>query len=532
MAILTKEARKGSHWYTADGQAMHEVRRKEPGPNGEETRPTNISDARLLGLYPSVTGILDIFDKPQLVTWKINQAIFASLRLPKQEQESDEYYAKRVRESSNEQVEQAADLGTTIHRSIDMVMEDGTLERCEPEVITHVSPVLDWFRTRPFQILAKEKIIVNLQEGFAGTFDLGASFMAPDGLEARIVIDWKTRKTKPGVEVKAYDFQSWQIAAYAKTEYPDYFTAGRVYGINLFISSTEPGRIEWVKYMPGQLINDFNCYRAAAMIWRAMKDYDPRQPLDMSPEVRQKAADLIPLKALFNEQPETIPQPPIVNPLPVQGWTPPVMAAPGPETPVQAAPVAIVAPTTVATPVSLPAATAGPEPEGKKKRVRRTKAQMAETAAGIGATAEPVNGTELKADVPPPVFSGPPVPGADGQIALSINNWETPYVRASCSFINFCGLVVAIHRPIKPKQRPPVLLPDEWCISCPVTGLTIMSHEKVKAKGKSRDEWLGVALDIAKLSGMTEADIAETYREGIKGKQPSPPLDQITLLVQ
>lgn len=508
---------------------MHEVRRKEPGPNGEETRATNIADARLLGLFPSVTGILDIFDKPQLVTWKINQAIFASLRLPKQEQEADEYYAKRVRESANEQVEQAADLGTTIHRCLDMVMEDGTLERCEPEVITHVSPVLEWFKTLPFEILGRERVIVNKQDGFAGTFDMGIKFTAPDGGEARLVIDWKTRKTKPGVEVKAYDFQSWQIAAYSKTEYPDFFTVGRVYGLNLFISSTEPGRFERVKYLPDQLIADYNCYRAATTIWRAMKEYDPRQPVDPSPEARQKAADLIPLASLFAHN----------APMPTgTGWAPPTnivtMPAPGqPAAPVQAPPIAITAPTTVATPVPIPPVAPVPAPEPEKtKRKRRTKAEMAQTAAAIGATAEPVTPPEPKPDVPPPTFAGPPVPGADGQTAISITNWEAPYVRVQCSFVNFCGVVLALHRPVKPKVRPPIIVPDDWSMSCPVTGLMVMSHEKVKAKGKSRDEWLTTATNIATLSGMTEQDIAETYRAGIADKQPAPPLDQITLLVQ
>jgi hypothetical protein len=37
------------------------------------------------GLYPSVTSVLGIMDKPQLTSWKIEQAIMASLTLPKEE---------------------------------------------------------------------------------------------------------------------------------------------------------------------------------------------------------------------------------------------------------------------------------------------------------------------------------------------------------------------------------------------------------------------------------------------------------------
>lgn len=525
MAILTKETRKNSHWYTRDGLAMHEVRRKETGPNGEETRPTTITDARLLNLFPSVTGILDIFNKPQLETWKINQAIYATLRFPKQEAESDEYYAKRVRESANEQVEVAADLGSAIHRSLELVLEDGTMERCEPEVITYVQPVLNWFSSKPFTILYREKVVVNLQDGFAGTSDLGCSFIAPDGQEARLVIDWKTRRTKPGVEVKAYDFQSWQIAAYGRTEYADFFTAGRVYGINLFISSTQPGRIEYVKYLPEQLISDYNCYRAAALIWRQMKDYDPRNVPILTNEEAAKAAALLPVSSVDIQQGGYIVNPGVVPSIPGIPVAPVIPAQP------------ILAPTTVSTPlpVQAPAAPVEPTaPPAKEKKKRRTKAEMdiARTAAAMGTTAEPVNPPEVKPDIPPPVQAGPPAPGSDGQVAISINNWETPFVRVQCVFVAFCGIMLAQHRPIKPKDRPPVLLENDWTLSCPVTGLNVISHEKVKGKGRSREEWLQMAIAVCLVSGGTEDDIAATYKAAIEDKTPAPPVNQVTFLVQ
>ena len=53
-----------AHWYTADRQPMHEVE----GKNGN-MRSTTIRDARELNLFPSVTTIIGILDKPGLNQW-------------------------------------------------------------------------------------------------------------------------------------------------------------------------------------------------------------------------------------------------------------------------------------------------------------------------------------------------------------------------------------------------------------------------------------------------------------------------------
>ena len=75
---------------------MHSV----PSAKGE-LRPTTLRDARKLGLLPSVTNVLGVINKPELVEWKMTQAVLAALTLPRKEGEVLDVFAKRVVEELN-----------------------------------------------------------------------------------------------------------------------------------------------------------------------------------------------------------------------------------------------------------------------------------------------------------------------------------------------------------------------------------------------------------------------------------------------
>jgi hypothetical protein len=42
----------------------------------------------------------------------------------------------------------------------------------------------------------------------------------------------------------------------------------------VFVSSTEPGRVEWVHH--GDLTPDWGAFRLLCGLWRHLKGYDPR----------------------------------------------------------------------------------------------------------------------------------------------------------------------------------------------------------------------------------------------------------------
>lgn len=262
MAVLTKNQIKAGHWYAADGTPMHRI----PTADGLGERITTIRDAKRLGLYPSVTSILGVLAKPGLETWKLNQVALATLRTPKAEEEGNEYWCNRVRNAAFEQVEQAADLGTMIHGALEAAMAG---DDYDPAMTVYVEPVLAWKRDTGIHICEREIRLVNTEHGFAGTADV----MFRYGENGIGILDYKTRKTEPGKPVGAYEDQAMQLAAYAATYWGEE-NVGRVLAANVFISTTEPGRVEVVKH--ASLERDWQAFRIIAAIWRYMKGYDPR----------------------------------------------------------------------------------------------------------------------------------------------------------------------------------------------------------------------------------------------------------------
>jgi hypothetical protein len=58
-----------------------------------------------------------------------------------------------------------------------------------------------------------------------------------------IILDYKTTKTEEGEPIVIYPAYQMQIAAYWNAAYPSHSGSG-MGGYNIFISSTEPGRVE------------------------------------------------------------------------------------------------------------------------------------------------------------------------------------------------------------------------------------------------------------------------------------------------
>ena len=266
MAVLKKDQSQSSHWYKEDGSPCHLL----PRASGDGLRPTTLRDARRLKLFPSVTSILGIFAKPQLDKWKMRQVALASMRIDRTDGESDDYLADRIIDEAFEQVEQAADLGSRIHDAIEKHFEGVPVP---DDLVTYVAPVLKWQRDKELEFVERELRVVNNEHGFAGTMDVACRY-GPDKSGIG-VIDFKTRKTKPGVAVTPYDGQAMQIAAYGATYWGEE-NLPRMFGANVYISTTEPGRLEVCSYSPQQLMAEWEVFKMACAIWRHTKNYDPR----------------------------------------------------------------------------------------------------------------------------------------------------------------------------------------------------------------------------------------------------------------
>ena len=268
MAILQAKPKRGSggHWYTREGKAMHTM----PLAKGDGERNTTLRDAKKLGLYPSVTTLLGLFAKPGLDRWKQDQLLRIAFDNPAKLDESFENYANRCLVEHEKPVEEAADFGTKVHDAIEHYF---TGQHIPDELLEYIQPALDWKQANGLNFIEFEKMLVNTDNGFAGTVDI----VGLGGEGQKFIVDWKTRKTKKGVKVTSYDFQVHQIAAYAATYWgEDEVLNHQVHGANCFISSTEPGRFEVVKYSPEDLAKAWLVFRSICSVWRSLKNYDPR----------------------------------------------------------------------------------------------------------------------------------------------------------------------------------------------------------------------------------------------------------------
>lgn len=128
---MSDHAAESGHWYHRDGSPCYEIE----GKNGK-MRPTTLRDARKLHLLPSVTSIIRLAAAPGLVNWQIDQAILASLTLPRIDGETDEQFVARVKKDAAEQALRARERGTLIHAWVQRWFEtqeadDEALPFCE-----------------------------------------------------------------------------------------------------------------------------------------------------------------------------------------------------------------------------------------------------------------------------------------------------------------------------------------------------------------------------------------------------------------
>jgi hypothetical protein len=293
--------KKSSHWYRHDGSACHTVPNKsKPG----ETRSTSLTDARKLGLLPSVTTILDLLDKPQLTEWKLEQLtkefqrrtliladtsheVMAGLH-DIARRDFDTLHAD-ICERAFQQVEDAADAGKLIHGAAELFLSGRDYDADElvflPELNerfkmnTFIDPIQRFVAEHGIHPTGHEVKVVNLAHGYAGTGDLPMTCKRGIGFG-----DWKTRKTKPGKPVKAYDGQLMQIGAYHGGHYSVVPRPGDfISGFNLFISTTEPGRVEGVWYSAEEIATAYEAFTHLAALWRFLKGYDPRPATTREP---------------------------------------------------------------------------------------------------------------------------------------------------------------------------------------------------------------------------------------------------------
>lgn len=250
-------ASESGHWYTRTGEPMYEVPKKD----GSGLRPTTLRDARQLGLVPSVTTIMKGKAAPQLEMWKIKEAIYAARKMRKRKDETEEQFAIRAYNQSQQQVRDRAALGSKIHGALEKYFL-GNLD-VDPEYEPYVEGVCDALFELDLldeQFLAEKSFAYY---GFGGKVDLHSP---------NLVIDFKTKEFDEDHLPRAYDNHAMQLGAYRVG-----LDICHATGLILFVSVDNPGLVHPVWLYDEELRKGYLMFDALRRLWCAERGYNPNE---------------------------------------------------------------------------------------------------------------------------------------------------------------------------------------------------------------------------------------------------------------
>ena len=200
MIIKDKQQDTG-HWYTKEGTPAYTT----IGKTGE--RATTLRDARKEGLLPSVTTIINLMSKPALSSWLQQQVLLAALTLPRESNEPEQEWLKRVMSDSKATGREAAERGTAIHNIIQGYFEQMYL----PEKPVYLDAIDNTLKSAfGDQAWLSEKSFGH-HLGYGGKCDLMAKPI--NGQGSGYVVDFKTKDTDLD-KVDIYFEHELQLAAY------------------------------------------------------------------------------------------------------------------------------------------------------------------------------------------------------------------------------------------------------------------------------------------------------------------------------
>ena len=233
------------HWYDPKtGEPRYTYRNAK----GEE-KNTTLREARKYGWVPSVTGVMDGAMRWNLVNWMVDQGILAALTMPRNENEPEEEYIKRIKTDSKEQAKKAAERGKIIHGYV----ERGFLGlEIEPEG----KPFFESARKALYEACGDvewkaEKSFATSR--FGGKVDLHSD---------RHVIDAKSTD-KDLSKIQIWDDHAIQVGTYREG-----LKIGHAQGGILYIhTKTAESKLIWIS--ESDLVKGWKCFSALLDYWYA-----------------------------------------------------------------------------------------------------------------------------------------------------------------------------------------------------------------------------------------------------------------------
>jgi len=250
-------ASESGHWYDrATGTPRYSVL----GKNGKE-RNTTLRDAKAGNdLVPSVTTVIRVAASPGLEAWKQQQVLMASLTLPRAENEEESVWIERIMMDSKETGKKAAERGTAIHAGVQAHYEGKEAGLYLPHAIATEKAVLAYFGEKKWQPEVSFSF-----GGFGGKCDLMAR---PNGTDAGLVIDVKTKDFSDPDKVVAFDEHLMQLSAYRMG-----FEMPRARCANVFVSVKEPVQIKVVEWSDEDLQRGWAMFSSLLNYWQIKNNY-------------------------------------------------------------------------------------------------------------------------------------------------------------------------------------------------------------------------------------------------------------------
>lgn len=264
-----------SHWYDHEGKPRYTV----PYASGKGERATNLGDARKLKLFPSVTTILGIVDKPALTRWKINEVLEAAIEMPYEPLNSmfshdweitaaSNKWKSTIIKMSEKKGKDAADRGNAIHDGMEQYFTVGLMRNTTEEVRKFCTPAIELIADT-FGHMANWNAEHSFSHklGFGGKCDL---HMLPCGEYPNgVIIDFKTKSAEDFSKVKAYSEQCQQLVAYRQG-----FGMPHARCFNLFIGTNTPGELMLHEWREEECQSAWKCFTHLVEYWKTINNFE------------------------------------------------------------------------------------------------------------------------------------------------------------------------------------------------------------------------------------------------------------------
>jgi hypothetical protein len=249
-----------SHWYGIDKLGRPFPCHHVPKKDGKGLKAVTITEARELKLMPSVTTVIDkILAKPNLIQWKIRQAILAAVTLPRRIDETLDEHVKRIEIDMDEEGRAARDFGGDIHTGIEAILQG---KKPNLDIEPYVAGMRDWINEHVEEVHATEETVYH-PSGFAGRLDLRCRLK----IVGDAIVDFKTQKFES--VPRFYPEYGMQLAAYEKAARE----ASESAIVSVVINSQMPGPVHSMLWDSRDKY--YEMFSHLLNIWKFLNNYEP-----------------------------------------------------------------------------------------------------------------------------------------------------------------------------------------------------------------------------------------------------------------